>query len=71
MIRGGLILLLRTYQAILSPLMPAACRFVPSCSSYAVEAVRRHGAARGLWLAAKRLLRCRPGCPGGHDPVPD
>ncbi len=71
MIRAGVILLLRTYQAILSPLMPAACRFVPSCSSYGVEAVRRHGVVRGLVLTAKRLWRCRPGYPGGHDPVPD
>lgn len=70
MIRAGLVLLLRIYQAILSPLLPAACRFQPSCSAYAVEAVQRHGPFRGLWLAAKRLLRCRPGCVGGEDPVP-
>jgi putative membrane protein insertion efficiency factor len=70
-IRGALIALLRTYQAILSPLLPAACRFEPTCSAYAIEAVRRHGPLRGSWLALKRLGRCRPGCPGGHDPVPD
>ncbi len=70
MIRGALVFLLRIYQAILSPLLPAACRFDPTCSAYAVQAVQRHGAVRGSWLALRRLLRCRPGCPGGHDPVP-
>ncbi len=70
MIRAGLVLLLRIYQAILSPLMPAACRFEPTCSAYAVEAVQRHGPIRGLWLAARRLSRCRPGGGGGDDPVP-
>jgi hypothetical protein len=69
-IRALLILLLRLYQGILSPLLPAACRFEPTCSAYAVEAVRRHGAWRGSWLALRRLLRCRPGQPGGWDPVP-
>lgn len=70
MIRGFLVLLLRIYQAILSPLLPAACRFEPTCSAYAVEAIQRHGALRGMWLAGKRLLRCRPGGGGGADPVP-
>ncbi|MDJ0520451.1 MAG: membrane protein insertion efficiency factor YidD [Planctomycetota bacterium] len=70
MIRAGLVLLLRIYQAILSPLMPAACRFEPTCSAYAVEAVQRHGPIKGLWLAVQRLGRCRPGGGGGHDPVP-
>jgi len=70
-IRAGLVLLLRIYQAILSPLLPASCRFKPTCSAYAVEAVTRHGPLRGLWLAFKRLLRCRPGCLGGDDPVPE
>jgi len=69
-IRGAVVLLLRIYQAILSPLLPAACRFEPTCSAYAVGAVQRHGVLRGSWLALKRILRCRPGCPGGHDPVP-
>ena len=68
--RAGLVLLLRVYQAVLSPLLPAACRFRPTCSQYAVEAVGRHGALHGSWLAARRLLRCRPGMPGGEDPVP-
>lgn len=65
-----MILLLRTYQAILSPLLPAACRFEPTCSAYAIDAVRQHGPVRGLVLTIKRLLRCRPGYPGGYDPVP-
>ncbi len=71
MIRRALILLLRIYQAVLSPLLPAACRFEPTCSAYAVAAITRHGPLRGLWLTLKRLLRCRPGCVGGHDPVPE
>ena len=71
MIRGGVLLLLRFYKGVLSPLLPAACRFEPTCSEYAMEAVRKRGVARGLWLTVKRLLRCRPGGGGGHDPVPD
>ena len=62
--------LVRTYKVLLSPLLPPSCRFEPTCSRYAEEAIRRHGARRGIVLAAKRLLRCRPGCPGGYDPVP-
>lgn len=62
--------LLRVYKAAISPLLPPGCRFEPTCSRYAEEAVRRHGALRGMRLAAGRLLRCRPGCPGGYDPVP-
>jgi putative membrane protein insertion efficiency factor len=61
----------RFYQAILSPLMFSICRFYPSCSHYAAEALERHGARRGLRLAAGRLWRCRPFTPGGYDPVPD
>lgn len=64
---GGLI---RAYQLAVSPLFPPRCRFLPTCSEYAFEAITRHGAGKGLWLALKRLTRCRPGCPGGHDPVP-
>jgi len=61
---------LRTYQLALSPFLPPACRFEPTCSHYAVEAIERHGARRGSWLALRRLSRCRPfgGC--GADPVP-
>jgi uncharacterized protein len=65
-----LVFLLRVYKRAVSPLLPPACRFEPTCSAYAEEAVRRHGARRGGALAVRRLLRCRPGCPGGYDPVP-
>ena len=59
------------YQVGLSPLMFSACKFYPTCSRYAAEAIARHGARRGLRLAAARLWRCRPGTPGGFDPVPE
>jgi uncharacterized protein len=70
---GALLLLLgiRFYQVMLAPLMFSACKFYPSCSHYAAEAIERHGAWRGLRLAAGRLWRCRPFTQGGHDPVPD
>jgi putative membrane protein insertion efficiency factor len=58
------------YQRLISPLLGARCRFAPSCSQYAVEALRVHGAVRGLWLAIARLARCHPFNPGGYDPVP-
>ncbi len=61
----------RVYQCSLSPLLGADCRFAPSCSCYAVEALRRHGAARGAALAAWRVLRCNPWNEGGYDPVPE
>ncbi len=61
---------LTLYKALVSPLLPRACRFTPTCSEYAADAFRRHGLARGTSLAARRLARCRPGVPGGHDPVP-
>lgn len=54
----------------ISPGLPPLCRFEPSCSQYAAQALRRHGLWKGGWLSFKRVLRCRPGCPGGHDPVP-
>jgi len=60
----------RAYQLVLSPLLPPSCRFTPSCAAYAHEALMRHGAARGSWLAARRLARCHPWNPGGYDPVP-
>lgn len=65
-----LILLVRVYQLFLSPLLPPSCRYTPSCSAYAIEALQRHGALRGGWLALKRIARCHPFRPGGFDPVP-
>jgi hypothetical protein len=62
---------IRVYQAVFAPLMPVGCKFYPSCSHYAYEAIARHGARRGAYLAAARLLRCRPFTRGGYDPVPD
>lgn len=71
MIRRLLVLLVKLYQRLLSPLLPPACRFYPSCSTYAVQALERHGALRGSWLAARRLGRCHPFHPGGVDLVPE
>ena len=68
--RTVLIMLVRAYQLLLSPLLPAACRYYPSCSVYAIEALERHGALRGTWLAVRRIGRCNPFRPGGFDPVP-
>jgi putative membrane protein insertion efficiency factor len=65
-----LLLLIRAYQLGLSPFLGSRCRFYPSCSSYAAEAIALHGAARGSLLAAKRLCKCHPWHPGGCDPVP-
>jgi uncharacterized protein len=65
-----LVQLLRGYQRFVSPLLGPRCRFYPSCSAYALEAVRLHGALRGSWLAVRRLSRCHPFHPGGLDPVP-
>jgi putative membrane protein insertion efficiency factor len=61
---------LRAYKLFISPLFTGSCRFLPSCADYASEAVARHGAARGSWLALRRLIRCHPFCEGGYDPVP-
>jgi putative membrane protein insertion efficiency factor len=68
--RTVLILFVRVYQIVLSPLLPASCRYYPSCSTYAIEALERHGALRGGWLTLRRLGRCNPFRPGGYDPVP-
>ena len=65
-----LVALIRGYRRVLSPLLGPRCRFAPSCSAYAVEALTVHGAGRGGWLALRRLARCHPFHPGGHDPVP-
>ncbi|MEK6683767.1 MAG: membrane protein insertion efficiency factor YidD [Nitrospirota bacterium] len=67
--KQALIGLITLYQWTLSPLLPRACRFAPTCSCYAVESVRRHGVIRGLRLTAARLLKCQPFHPGGYDPV--
>jgi putative membrane protein insertion efficiency factor len=64
------IVAVRAYQLVLSPLVGGACRFEPSCSAYALEAIERHGAARGLWLALRRISRCHPFARPGIDPVP-
>lgn len=63
-------LLIRTYQVTLSPFLGDHCRFTPSCSQYASEAIAKYGALRGGWLAIKRIVRCQPFCDGGYDPVP-
>ena len=65
-----LVWILRAYQVLLSPMLGQRCRFYPSCSHYAIEALRTHGAARGSYLAARRLCRCHPWNEGGLDPVP-
>ncbi|HEV2860361.1 MAG TPA: membrane protein insertion efficiency factor YidD [Pyrinomonadaceae bacterium] len=69
MVRGLLVALLRFYKAAVSPLLPPSCRFVPTCSEYAMEAVEKYGALRGGWMGVRRLLRCHPFHPGGFDPV--
>jgi uncharacterized protein len=63
--------LIRGYQVMISPLLGPHCRYYPSCSAYALEAVRRFGAFRGSWMAVRRVARCHPWAPGGPDPVPD
>jgi len=63
-------LLIRGYQRWISPALPAACRFSPTCSQYTLEAVERYGALRGGWMGLRRLMRCHPFHPGGYDPVP-
>lgn len=70
MIRRLMLLLIRGYRYAISPLLPPSCRFHPSCSEYALEAIERHGPLSGGWLATRRLCRCHPWNPGGLDPVP-
>lgn len=70
MLQALLSALVRGYRYFISPLLPPACRFHPSCSAYAEEALLQHGALRGGWLAARRVCRCGPWSAGGYDPVP-
>jgi putative membrane protein insertion efficiency factor len=65
-----LVWLVRAYQMFIGPLLPAACRYYPTCSAYAIEALERHGALRGSLLAVRRIARCHPFRAGGYDPVP-
>jgi len=70
MIKKPLMLVVFLYKRLVSPFLPPSCRFYPSCSEYAYEALRAHGALRGVFLSARRLSRCHPLNPGGFDPVP-
>ena len=63
-------LAIRGYQVAISPVLPPACRYYPTCSNYAIEAIEKYGALRGGWMAARRIGRCHPFSPGGFDPVP-
>ncbi len=68
--RALALLLITAYQKLLSPMLPRSCRFYPSCSEYAKQAIQKYGIVKGGWLALKRIARCHPGNPGGLDPVP-
>lgn len=63
--------LLKLYKTFISPFLPPSCRFTPTCSEYAMQAVEKHGAVKGIWMGFKRLMRCQPFCVGGEDPVPE
>jgi putative membrane protein insertion efficiency factor len=67
--RKILLWIIRLYRSLLSPIFPMSCRFTPTCSEYAMEAIQKYGSVTGLYLTARRLLRCHPFHPGGHDPV--
>ncbi len=68
--RNVLIIVIKFYRRYISPFKPPSCRYIPTCSEYAIEAIEKHGALKGGWLAFKRVLRCNPFCKGGYDPVP-
>ncbi|MDR1538206.1 MAG: membrane protein insertion efficiency factor YidD [Clostridiales bacterium] len=70
MVKKALLAALAFYKKFISPVLPPSCRFTPTCSEYMYEAVERYGAAMGMLLGAKRILRCNPFCRGGYDPVP-
>lgn len=65
-----LIWIVKAYQLVLSPFFGQQCRFYPTCSQYALEAIQKHGALRGAYYTVRRLVRCHPWCAGGHDPIP-
>lgn len=65
-----LMALIRFYRIFISPLNPPCCRFTPTCSEYALQAIEKYGALKGSWLAVKRIIRCNPFCKGGYDPLP-
>lgn len=69
-VKTALLMLIRFYRAAISPFTPPRCRYIPTCSEYALEAVEKYGAAKGSFLAARRVLRCNPLHKGGYDPVP-
>lgn len=71
MIKKVLLFLIRCYQVGISPLLGSHCRFLPTCSVYTYEAIAKHGALKGIFLGVKRILKCHPFHPGGHDPVPE
>ena len=68
--RRLLTFVIEIYKRVVSPLLPPACRFLPTCSEYALEAIEKHGALKGSYFALRRILRCHPLCEGGFDPVP-
>jgi putative membrane protein insertion efficiency factor len=68
-VKVALIFIIRAYRSLISPLLPPACRFTPTCSEYAMQAIEKYGALRGVYLGARRLLRCHPFHSGGYDPV--
>jgi uncharacterized protein len=71
MMRSMLLMPIRVYQYAISPFLAPHCRYHPTCSEYAAEAITRHGASRGLWMGVKRVARCHPWAEGGYDPVPE